>query len=240
MKEVLSFIERKKEEFRQLPLMTYMQDKSISPEQRLAFAPCIAPFAMEFSHFNKYVLRQESSSLPAQILINKHTHEDERHCYWFVEDLETLGFNQEQSIGSLLKFLWGKDTKVSRHVCPQLELCLMEAEQTDPNLRVVVSEAIEATGLVMFERTTAVTQELRQITQKKYLYFGRFHLELETGHLTGTDNIERVLESIELSEESREKAFELVDKVFGIFTELTYELLAFAKNNQKSLSSHLN
>ncbi len=240
MKDVLSFIEQKKEEFSQLPLMAYLQDQSISPERRLAFAPCIAPFAMEFRHFNKYVLRQESSSVPAQKLINKHTHEDERHWHWFIEDLEKLGFDGEQKMSNLLKFLWGKDTRVSRHVCQQLEQCLLEAEQADPNLRIVVSEAIEATGVVMFGNTTAVAQELQEITQKNYRYFGRFHLDLETGHLTGTDNVETVLENIQLSPQSRIKAFELVERVFDIFTELTHELLAFANNNQKVLSSHLN
>ncbi|MGB3693462.1 MAG: hypothetical protein WA865_23585 [Spirulinaceae cyanobacterium] len=240
MKDVLSFIEQKKEEFSQLPLMAYLQDQSISPQKRLAFAPCIAPFAMEFRHFNKYVLRQESSSVPAQKLINKHTHEDERHWYWFIEDLEKLGFDGEEKMSDILKFLWGKDTTVSRHVCQQLEQCLLEAEQADPNLRIVVSEAIEATGVVMFGNTTAVAQELQKITQKDYRYFGRFHLDLETGHLTGTDNVETVLEKIQLSPQSRIKAFELVERVFDIFAELTHELLAFAKNNQKSLSSHLN
>ncbi|MGC1249212.1 MAG: hypothetical protein WA865_23590 [Spirulinaceae cyanobacterium] len=234
MKEVLAFIDQKQQEFRQLPLMIYLQDKSISPQKRLAFAPCVAPFIMDFSDFNKYVLRQEANQNPIQQLINNHTYEDERHWHWFLEDLEKLGFNQKQDFNATLTFLWGEETKAARRVSHLLEQCIFKAEKLDINLKLAVSEAIEAAGVVMFSNTAAVAQELQEITQQEYRYFGRFHLSFETGHLTGVENIETVLETIQLSVQNTTKAFELVARVFAIFTELTQELLAFAKKSQVS------
>ena len=48
MKDVLSFIDQKKHEFAQLPLFEFMQDSSIDRQHRLCFAPCLAPFVMDF------------------------------------------------------------------------------------------------------------------------------------------------------------------------------------------------
>ncbi len=232
MKEVLALINQKQQEFSHVPLMVYLQDKSISPQKRLAFAPCVAPFIMDFSDLNKYVLRQESNQNHIQQLINNHTYEDERHWRWFLEDLDKLGFNQKQDMNATLAFLWGEETKVARRVSHLLEQCIFEAEKLDINIKLAVSEAIEAAGVVMFSNTATVTQELKEITKQDYRYFGHFHLSFETGHLTGVDNIETVLESVQLSAQSRTKAFELVERVFAIFTELTQELLAFAQKSQ--------
>ncbi len=59
MKEVLELIAQKQQEFAQLPLFKFMQDRRIAPRQRLAFAPCLAPFAMNFKDLNKYAFREE-------------------------------------------------------------------------------------------------------------------------------------------------------------------------------------
>ena len=48
MEKVLALIEKKKQEFAKSELFEFMRDKSIDPRQRLAFAPCIAPFTMGF------------------------------------------------------------------------------------------------------------------------------------------------------------------------------------------------
>ena len=59
MKDVLIYIERKKEQFSDLPFFSFLQDKTINPEVRLSFAPCAAPFIMSFGELNKCVLRDE-------------------------------------------------------------------------------------------------------------------------------------------------------------------------------------
>ena len=50
MKEVFALIEKKQQEFAQLHLFKFMQDTSLTPRQRLAFAPCLAHFVMSFRH----------------------------------------------------------------------------------------------------------------------------------------------------------------------------------------------
>ena len=103
--------------------------------------------------------------------------------------------------------------------------------QADPILKLVVIEAVEATGKIFQAATTKVTQELQTITQKKYRYFGEFHLVAESSHATDSPSGEKFVEEIQLSEATRQKAFELVEKVFAIFTEFMDELLAYANNH---------
>lgn len=228
MKEVLAFIEQKKQEFAQLQLFQYLLDKSIDPKQRLAWAPCVAPFAMSFGQLNKYDLRKEPTDNPIQKLINKHTYEDDHHWIWFLEDLEKLGLNQSMNFSDSMKFYFGEETYKIRQVCHQIALYTFQAE---PIVMLAAIEAIEATGNVTLARTAQVAQELEQITKQSYRYFGQDHFCVETGHTTGTNDIEQFLERIQLTEEEKTKAFTVVEKVFEVFTEAMNEMMAYAERH---------
>ena len=225
MKEVLAFIEVKKHEFSQLPLFKFMQDRSIDPRQRLGFAPCISPFAMNFGDFNKYVLRENNPTSRIQELINIHTYEDDHHWLWFLKDLEKLGFNHSLKFNDALKFMWSEETKKTRLVCNKI--AQLYSPEKEPLLRLSISEAIEATGHVILFNTAEVIKDLEPITQQKYSYFGLSHFAVETGYPMGTENVEEYILSLELTEETRMKAFELVEKVFDAFTEVIYEFEAY-------------
>ncbi|MBD2772767.1 hypothetical protein [Iningainema tapete] len=224
MQEVLALIEDKKQEYAQLPLFEFMQDKSIDPKQRLSFAPCMAHFIMSFSDLNKYVFREKQPVSKIQHIINEHTYEDDHHWAWFVTDLEKLGFNQQLNFTQALRFLWSEQTKVTRQLSYELSAYTLQA---DPVMKIVAIEAIEATGNILFSRTAEIAAELKAITKQEYIYFGDFHLNLETGHAVVTSG-EDLLTKIELTPEQLSSAFRVVEKVFSIFSEWTHELLAYA------------
>jgi hypothetical protein len=229
MKEVLELIEKKKQEFGKLPFFNFLQDKSVHPKQRLAWAPCVAPFAMSFGELNKRVLRVEPTNNKLQELINKHTYEDAHHWKWFLQDLEKLELNHSLKFSEALKFLWSEDLQKTRKLSQDLfSLCNLYDE---PILRLVIIEVIEATGHIGQTIVAKVTQELQEITQKEYRYFGEHHLTVENGHLhlAGVNNVEQLLESLEMTEEQKVKAFEIVDQIFESFTEFVQEMLAYAK-----------
>ena len=228
MKEVLALVEKRKQEFAQLPFFRFMQDKSIDPRQRLAWAPCVAPFAIGFGQLNRFDFRKEPTDEPIQKLINRHTYEDDHHWVWFLEDLEKLGLNHLMKFSDAMRFYWGEETYKTRQVCHQIALYTFRSE---PVVVLAAIEAIEATGNVALAVTAQVAQELEQITRQKYRYFGEDHFCVETGHTTGTDDIEKLLESIQLTQKQRAKAFEVVEKVFEVFTEATNEMRAYAEKH---------
>jgi len=229
MKEVLAHIYRKKKEFAKLPLFEYMRDTSIEPRQRLAWAPCAAPFIMSFGYLNKYVLREEPTEDPIQAIINKHTCEDDHHWLWFLEDIQTLGFEQNITFTDALKFIWSEKTKTSHLVNHQL---FKYAFQANPIQKLILVEVMEETGNVMFTVAAKIGREIQKSQRSKCLYFADFHLDVETGHATGTEGIERLIRSIKLTDENRIEGLQLVDKGFQLFHDLTYEFLSYAKTNQ--------
>ena len=227
MKEVLALIKQKKQEYTQLPLHEFLRDTSIDPRQRLAWAPCFAPFAMNFKDINKYVFWKEPAGSKIQEMINKHTEEDGRHWKWFLEDMGKLGIDQSIKFSDALRFLWGEETLKTRQVSNELfALC---HSLDDPLLMLVVIEVIEETGNVSLCEVSRVSQELQKITNQKYRYFSTSHYSVEDGHIRGgIDDVVEFLESIQLTEEQRTKAFELVEKIFAGFSESMNEMYEFA------------
>jgi hypothetical protein len=235
MKSVLDFIEEQKQEFTQLPFFQFMRDKNIDPRQRLSWAPWISPIIMNFADLNKYVLRQEPATDKIQEFINLHTYEDDHHWIWFLEDLEKLGFNPLLKYTEMLRFVWSKNTEKSRFICNKIGR-LFES-QSDTLLKLVITEAIEATGYVFLFSTSEVSKQLQPITKVNYRYFGPTHLEVETTHSTGTSEFREFIRSLELTEEVRQQAFELVEQVFKLFTEVVQELMENVTSPPSNLPS---
>lgn len=229
MQQILALIEQKKQEFAQVPLFKFMQDQSINPRQRLAWAPCAAHFIMNFGELNKYFLRVEPTNDPIQTLINKHTYEDDHHWLWFLEDLKNLEFDKSVNFSEALKFLWSEETKNAR--CLNYQLYRYTSQAT-PIQKIIVIEVTESTGNIMFSTASEIGKEIKVITQNPCRYFADFHLNVETGHMTSLSGIEHFLQDIQLSEESRQEAFELVENLFTAFTQFTNELLVYAKTHQ--------
>jgi hypothetical protein len=228
MKEVLALIATKKQTFAQLPLFEFLQDRSIDPKQRLAFAPCLSPLVMGFGELCKTVFREEPTNDKLQALINQHTYEEECHWQWLLEDIQKLGLDKSQSFTDALRFLWGEETKKTRQVCSRMERYIYKS---DPLRRLVVMEVAEAAANVFFSVTEQVVQELKGISKKNYRYFGGHHVDMENNHNLTTHDVVDYFEKIQLTEEQHQEFSELVDELFEAFTESMDELLAYAKRH---------
>ncbi|MDJ0692824.1 hypothetical protein [Mastigocoleus sp. MO_188.B34] len=228
MKEVLALIEKRKQEFAQLPFFKYLQDTSVDPRQRLAWAPCAAPFAMGFGDLNKYVFRKEPAENKIQEIINKHTYEDDYHWEWFVEDIEKLEFDRNINFSDALRFLWGEETQKSRQICLQIAQYTLQA---DSIVTLAAIQAIEGTWHTALPFTMALAQEVQQNTDIKYSYFGRNHADAEIGHTICQAEMQEFIKNIQLTEEQKIKAFAVVEKVFDLFSESVQEMMIYAQKH---------
>ena len=236
MKKVLEFIEAKQQEFAQRPLFEFMKNRSIPPKQRLAFVPQMSYFIMSFGDFNKYFLRQEPTNDSIQKLVNQYSREDDDHWNWFLRDLEVLGFNYTASFVDVLKFLWGEETKSVRQLTYKLTAYALHAS---PIQKVVLAEAVEATSHIFFDLSYAISLEMEELFPKESLhFFGQVHHDAEASHTSIGGSDSKEVEKIQFSEDERQEAFELVEKVFECFNDHTDEMLSYAKKYplQKSLS----
>jgi hypothetical protein len=219
MKSVFDFIEEQKQEFSQLPFFQFVKDESID--------------------LNKHVFRQEPATDEIQRLINIHAHEDANHWLWYLEDLEKLGFNPSLRYSDMLRLMWSKKTEKSRLICN--EIAFLYKPLTDSFLKLAIIETIEAAGHVNLSLVSEVSKQLQSITKLNYRYFGPSHFAVETGHSIGIENFENVIASVELSEETRQQAFVLVEQVFELFTEMVQELMeniTSPASNLPSLDCH--
>ncbi|MEM9924162.1 MAG: hypothetical protein AAF915_10505 [Cyanobacteria bacterium P01_D01_bin.50] len=232
MKEVLELIEQKKKEFAKLPFFEFLGNESIDPRERVAWAPCLAYFAMMFKDLNAYVLRKEPTDNLIQKMINHHTYEDGGHWRWFLEDIKRLGFEESLNFGDSLRFLWGDETKKTRQLCYNLSgLCVFEE---DVLIKLAIIEAIEATGDVALPYFAKLGEELQKITSQRYYYFHASHAKVETGHILcglDSDQIEKFLIGIELSAEQNLKALNAVEIIFNSYSECMNEMMAYLEKH---------
>jgi hypothetical protein len=226
MKEILALIESKKREFSQLPFFEYLRDQSIAPTQRLAFAPCAAPFIMSFGELNRLVFRDEPTADPIQEIINKHTYEDDHHWLWFLEDLGKLGLNPSEPFTKTLELLWSEETSASRRAAYELYHLTVDAEAIQ---KLIAIECVEATGNTFLASSSKIIRELQIFPEQEYRFFGAGHLIVDTGHTYCSPKAMQLVESVKLTEASKKESFRLIEHIFTVFTNFVNELLIYSK-----------
>ncbi|WP_335153100.1 hypothetical protein [Nostoc sp.] len=127
-----------------------------------------------------------------------------------------------------VRFLWSEDTKVSRSMFPIFERYTRGA---DPIIRLVAIEVSEVTANVFFRSTMSAALQLQQITQTEFRYFGTRHNHIENTHTLHTPASMQIMKEIEVSEEVRQQALELIDVAFEYFTDLVNEFLVYIKTH---------
>jgi hypothetical protein len=92
--------------------------------------------------------------------------------------------------------------------------------------RLVVIEAIEETGNVLFSTMLPLAVAVEGEIGQQLRYCGPFHFELESGHAVGADH--RALVSVKLDENARTRCRWMIDEVYSAFEGWTHELLRYA------------
>lgn len=226
MKAVMRELAQAKRHYSKLPLFEFLRCESVAPRDRLAFFPCMAPFILAFSDLNRFVLRDESCEDPHQKLVNEHTHEDDHHWPWYLEDFTKLGFDRSTPVTQVLRSYMKDETRQNRMLAPRLAQLI---QGTTPTEKLVIVEAIEETGNVLFGLTSRIAQRIQAEGGPELRYLGQFHFARETGHaMHGMDH--RVLEAIPLTDLERVRCLDLSFRVFDLFADWSTELLAYAKN----------
>lgn len=231
MEKILALIQEKQDIYAESPLFEFMQDSTIHPVKRLAFAPCAAPFIMNFADLCKYTLRREPPTNVIQALLNQHTYEDDFHWEWFLEDLQQLGFNHLLNFNDLLEFLWSEETRSSRFLSNEIYHCIVQSNALE---KWIILEVMEATADVFLSHTRTITQEIQLLTKQEFKYFGNCHLNAETDHTTHSQDVSELIESIRISQADEHRGTMLINRIFELFSQWNLSLLAYAQDYQVS------
>lgn len=223
MKEVLRHILEKKRVYRQLPLFEWLRNEQLSPRQRLAFYPCMAPFVLGFRDLNEHVLREERPGDLFQDMVNARTLENDPHAAWYLEDFAKLGFDATLRGGEWMSFLWGEETAQGRVLVSRLTALISGTTSIE---RLAIIEAIEETGNVLFGSMLPLSKVLEEQLDEQLHYYGPFHFELEADNAAASAR--KPLAGIALIDSERARCKWMVDEVFTAFAAWTHELLRYA------------
>ncbi|KAF2072031.1 hypothetical protein CYY_006665 [Polysphondylium violaceum] len=215
MQKIKQIIKSEKNKFASHELFNNMKNEDFPVEKRLLFLPSIAPFAMMFSDLNKYILPYSSPKDKYEEAINAHAAEDASHWPMFINDIQVLNLNSKQRFNSTLQYLWSDEIRESRKVCYELIPLFRKDSAT---LRYITIESLEATGRVFFETLYVITKNFHLPIQ----YCGEVHLALESGYTMGAQ--EDVFDDVEITDEIKEEALLIIDKIFDIFTKWMDEI----------------
>jgi hypothetical protein len=200
-----------------------MRDERLEPAQRLAFYPCMAHFILTFGDLNKFVLREAHAGDVYQKMVNDHTFEDDHHWPWYLEDFTKLGYDTAMPATDWMRFLWSDESIENRVLSARLTSLIKGTSGLE---RLVIIEAIEETGNVLFGTMLPIAQAIERKLGVELRYCGEFHFERESGHAVNADH--DVLARARLTDDERRQYKDLVDQVFSAFEGRTHELLRYA------------
>jgi hypothetical protein len=230
MRHVLKHLNERTSEFGRLPLFAFLEDSSIDPRSRLAFAPYAAHFVMSFADLCSLIIREEPTSNKYQDLINRHTREDDYHWRWFLADLETLDYDPKVVFSEALTSVWSESTVRTRML--SYRMCSL-AFDADPIRRLVLVHCIEAIFKPTIEHIGKVAAEFKAKTGKRLNYLGVEHSDAESSHTIESPEVRRMVEDIKLEPAVASDLSSMVDELFRLFSAFTDEMLDLAKAGRR-------
>jgi hypothetical protein len=214
MKEVFQLIDAESQKLAKNTLFAdWLHHEAVPLREKFLFTPMALDFVMGFRDLNKYFIRYPDPKNEFELAINTHAREDQTHSALLLRDWVALGMDShfEWAPRDLLWWLTSDDAELSRRI--DFEFVSLVYHNPDPLLRFVLVESMEAAGKVFFTRTAPLVKQLGP--DEAFPYYGKYHLERETGHLQGGD--ERPLREAVLTASQRAKATALVSRVFELF-----------------------
>ncbi|HIC7817446.1 TPA: hypothetical protein ACW7NQ_001018 [Enterobacter ludwigii] len=216
MHKISDEIESRKLSFLNHDFFKYLTDADLPIEKRLKFLPYISHFVMSFSDINKIILPFETPKNELENVVNNHALEDAEHWPWYLKDLENLDLNPSTELTEHLRFLWSNKLIYSRKLTYQL---IQSLHNQTAEMRLIVIEVMEATGNATFDTLARITQD----TDKELEYCGNLHLSHETGHSIGSKD--ELIDTLQLTEDTRAKAINLINECFEAFHRFFDEVL---------------
>jgi hypothetical protein len=214
MKQVFAHIIRRSDEYAQEPLFAYLRDAGVDAGEKLAFVPWASHFVMTFADLYHFFLPAEHPADRYEELANIHLSEESSHWKWFLADLTTVGMDPTMRFTEALRFVWSESTTRTRKLA--YEICKLSAGLGSLRKLVMVN-AIEATGRVTLEALIPAGVELEKRFGRHLVYFGNHHLDTEHQHTLEDESVRRSLEDLVLDDDERAESLSVVDRVFESF-----------------------
>lgn len=198
----------------QAPLFMHLKVSECDAYEKLGFVPWAAHFAMTFADLHEFFGSTEPACDEYEKAANVNLFEDVTHWNWYLTDLITLGLDPQLRFTQALRFIWSAQTAATRRFT--YEMCKLCAKLRSLE-RLVMVNALEATGRVMFQAVSPVREQVEARAGRRLQYFGKLHLDTERKHTLEDETLRASLARITLDDSTRGKLLAIVDHVFEYF-----------------------
>jgi hypothetical protein len=203
---------------------------------------CFIPlfgFVMSFPFYNERYLAYgvdktaQEEGAPLKRTINAHVQEDRTHARLFLADFRKLGLDElwgTRRANSLLWALWvSPQLDPGRAVESQRIQEIVGDEAASPAYRYLHVEQLEKDGHLLFSATTRKAVQVKEQTGVTPVYFGMHHLELESGHVGGSE-----FEQVGFSAEQTARALKLVERKHALSVEMNDFMHRFVQTAEEA------
>lgn len=208
-------------------------------KESFSYTPAMLYFILGFRDILNH-LKYKNPINEMELAINQHCIEDEHHWMWYLQDLKTLGVNQ-QTWGNdwqdLIVNLWNDENRPTRDL---VYLCIQLINQyNDVASRFVILECLESTFGVFMNTLKSKYQDSE--VYKKLKFFGKNHQDHEMNHTLGSwiededadtdlNESEILLNSLSLTDDDQKRLSQIINVLFDQF-----ELVFKTWLNQKDI-----
>lgn len=184
MNNLMDVIESRNEQLKKNPFCQWILESTPTSDQaQFGFIPGMLHFILGFKDILTY-LEIKNPQTEIDFMINQHCLEDRNHWRWYLQDLQTLGFNEKtwgNNWTEMIHKLWDEPNKPTR----DLVYLVIHLIKSHPSAKasLVIIECMESTfGVFM---TTLKRRFDQSEIYNKLQFFGQNHAEQEMNHSMG-------------------------------------------------------
>ncbi len=213
MQRVLEYLRGQQRTFGGSSFIRFLQDTRYSPQDRLSFLPCIAPFVLGFADLQRALQGGEANPAPEA------SHES-AHWALYLQDLQVLGLSTATDFTGMLQLLWGTDGSLTRRTLYDL---IDLATGVGPAKSQLLMMALHAMGSVTLGTLEQVARAYEARTGKKLASVPFLRAQFEQSPWA------HGAVELDLLPEQEQEVLKSIDEAFSILGDLADQLLAYAQ-----------
>lgn len=216
MQRLFDYIDSQKKILHDHPMLIKSRDlnRAVPVENRFDWAPAFIHLSQTFRDLNQFLLPYPNPQNEYELALTEHCKEDASHWKLFLEDLQELGFNQNDDLNETIQYIWQEQ---SFPVRKYIYLVISRFFKCEHNvfLRAAYMEANEATVKMFFKVSALNARFFTEKTGKILKYFGSEHIDREINEAVE----QNIFLEADVPEEIIDQAIQIAEEHFNSFKE---------------------
>lgn len=213
MQQVLEQMRGHQQTLARSSFMGFLQDPRLSPQERLSFLPCVAPFVLGFADLSRALTGRGTEAAPE-------LPQESTHWALYLNDLEVLGLSNKADLNGMLRLLWGTEGSFARRTLYDL---VDLATNASPARIQVLTLALHTAGRMSLGVLEQVARAFHEHTGKELASIRSLRAQLDQSPWAASEPAE-----LDLPPGQQQDVLEAMDEAFSLLNDLAEHLLTYA------------